>query len=277
MYTIADYRCCGLNIYIGHYLSSYHDGLRAFYGLYISISSLERSWDIPDVHPYEEASLQAIEQVAPPLSPAYLSDPIELDEHVPVYVLEPEYPEYLEPPADDIVAEDQPHADDAVPTALSPGYIADSDPEEDPKEDPEEEENADYTDEPEKEDLEEEDPEEEESDDNAASEKEPSEGSDDTEPPEEDETAARVAELHAMHTPPPSPLSSMSSPLPQILSPPLLVPSPPPMPLSPLPPSVPVETHAPEQDVAASLLMLPSTTRRSEVPEADMSPIVWVV
>nr|GEY22089.1 hypothetical protein [Tanacetum cinerariifolium] len=41
---------------------------------------------------------------------------------------------------------------------------------------------------------------------------------------------------------------------------------------SPLPPPVTVETHDPEQDVAAALLMLPSTTRRSEVPEADMSP-----
>ncbi|GKG51060.1 hypothetical protein Tco_0539184, partial [Tanacetum coccineum] len=35
-----------------------------------------------------------------------------------------------------IVAEDQPYADYASPAALSPGYIADSDPEEDPEEDP---------------------------------------------------------------------------------------------------------------------------------------------
>nr|GFD17359.1 hypothetical protein [Tanacetum cinerariifolium] len=136
--------------------------------LYTSISSPKRSWDIPDMDPYEEAALQAIEQVAPPLSPAYLPDPIELDKHVPVYVLEPEYPKYLELPADDIVAEDQPHADDVVPTALSPGYITDLDPEEDP----EEEENADYANEPKEEDPEEEDPEEEyleeESNDNAA-------------------------------------------------------------------------------------------------------------
>nr|GEX06680.1 hypothetical protein [Tanacetum cinerariifolium] len=120
--------------------------------LYTSISSFERSWDILDVDPYEEAAIQVIEQVAPPLSPAYLPDPIELDEHVPVYVLEPEYPEYLELPADDIVAEDQPHADDAVTTALSPGYIADSD----PKEEPEEEKNADYANEPGEEDPKEE-------------------------------------------------------------------------------------------------------------------------
>nr|GEY77994.1 hypothetical protein [Tanacetum cinerariifolium] len=111
--------------------------------LYTSSSSPKRSWDIQDVDPYKEVALQAIKQVAPPLSPAYLPKPIELDEHVQGYVLEPEYPEYLEPPADDIVVEDQPHADDDVPTALSPGYIADSDLEEDPKE----EENAEYTDE----------------------------------------------------------------------------------------------------------------------------------
>nr|GEY54056.1 hypothetical protein [Tanacetum cinerariifolium] len=214
---------------------------------YTSISSPERSWDIPDVDPYEEAALQAIEQVAPPLSPAYLPDPIELHEHVPVYVLEPEYLEYLEPPANDI-----------------------------------------------EEDLEEEDLEDE-SDDNASSEEEPSKGSNDTEPSEEDETAvtpppsrlhgarisirpqtpmpplseARVAELLAMPTPPPSPLTPMSSSLPQIPSPPLPVPSPPPILSSPLPPPVPVETHAPEQDVEAALLMLLSTTRRSEVGESS--------
>nr|GEY72336.1 hypothetical protein [Tanacetum cinerariifolium] len=200
---------------------------------YTSNSSRERSWDIPDLDPYKEAALQAIEQVTPPLSPAYLPNPIELDENVPVYVLEPKYPKYLEPPADDIVAEDQPYADDA--------------------------EHSDYVDEPEEEDLEEEDPKEEdpeekeESDDNAASEEEPSEGFDDTEPSEEDETAAQVTELLAMPTPPPSPFTLMSSPLHQIPSPPLLVPSPPPMPSSPLPPPVPVETHAPKQDVAAAL------------------------
>nr|GEW30180.1 putative reverse transcriptase domain-containing protein [Tanacetum cinerariifolium] len=182
--------------------------------------------------------------VAPPLSPAYLPDPIELDEHVPVYVPKPKYPEYLEPLANDIVVEDQPHADDAVPMALSPSYITDSDPEEDLEEelveDLEEEENADYANEPEEEDPKEgdpkeEDPEEEESDDNAASEEDPSEDSDDTKPSEEDETTvtplpsrlrrarisifsqtpmpplseARVAELLAMPTPPPSLLTTI--------------------------------------------------------------------
>nr|GEW26889.1 lariat debranching enzyme-like [Tanacetum cinerariifolium] len=137
---------------------------------YTSISSPERSWDIPDVDRYEDATLQAIEQVTPPLSPTYLPEPIELDEHVPMYVPKPEYPEYLKPPAEDIIVEDQPHADDAIP------------------------------------------------------------------------------------------------------SPPLHVPSSPPIPYLPLPPPVLVETHALEQDATAALLMLPSTTRRSEVPKADMPP-----
>nr|GEU84489.1 putative reverse transcriptase domain-containing protein [Tanacetum cinerariifolium] len=205
--------------------------------------------------------IKAIEQVAPPLSPAYLPDPIELDEHVPVYVLEPKYLEYLKPPADEIVPEDQPHAYNDVPTALSLGYITDSDPEEDP----EEEEHADYADEPEEQDPEEEDPEEEdleeEYDDNAASEEEPSEGFDDTEQSEKDETAV---------TPPPSRLYEARISVCSFTT--ITCTIPPHMPSSPLPPSVPVETHAPEQNVEAALLMLPSITRRSEVSEADMSP-----
>ncbi|GKA44684.1 hypothetical protein Tco_0737480 [Tanacetum coccineum] len=54
----------------------------------------------------------------------------------PDYVLCPEYPEYLAPANDDIVAEDQPYADYASPVALSPGYVADSDPEEDSEDSP---------------------------------------------------------------------------------------------------------------------------------------------
>ncbi|GJT38406.1 hypothetical protein Tco_0938271 [Tanacetum coccineum] len=52
---------------------------------------------------------------------------MELDEHVPIYVPEPEHSEYHAPSDDDIQVEDQPYADDASPTAESPGYIADSD------------------------------------------------------------------------------------------------------------------------------------------------------
>ncbi|GJS83259.1 hypothetical protein Tco_0749800 [Tanacetum coccineum] len=89
--------------------------------------------ELPEMDPYEEVSQQG--QAAPP-SPAYVPDPIELEHHVPVYVSEHVYPEYLVPSDDDIHVEDQSYADDASPTALSLGYVADSDPKEDPKEDP---------------------------------------------------------------------------------------------------------------------------------------------
>ncbi|GJU54760.1 hypothetical protein Tco_1228474 [Tanacetum coccineum] len=54
----------------------------------------------------------------------------------PDYVPGPEYPKYLAPSADEIPVEDQPLLADASPTALSPGYVSDSNPlEENPKED----------------------------------------------------------------------------------------------------------------------------------------------
>ncbi|GKD88410.1 putative reverse transcriptase domain-containing protein [Tanacetum coccineum] len=62
---------------------------------------------------YEEVAQQG---QAHPLSPGYVPDPMELDEHIPVYVPEPEHPEYHAPSDDDIQIEDQPYADDASPT-----------------------------------------------------------------------------------------------------------------------------------------------------------------
>ncbi|GJT85247.1 hypothetical protein Tco_1066964 [Tanacetum coccineum] len=81
--------------------------------------------------------------VAPPCldyvpGPEHPPSPVELP-----YIPKPEYPEYLVPPDDDAPMEDQPLPADASPVALSPGYVADSDPEEDLKEDPEED-HADY-------------------------------------------------------------------------------------------------------------------------------------
>ncbi|GJU96638.1 hypothetical protein Tco_1321394 [Tanacetum coccineum] len=55
----------------------------------------------------------------------------------------PEYPEYLLPSNAKAPLEDQPLPSDSLPTALSRGYVADSDPDEDPEEDPEED-HADY-------------------------------------------------------------------------------------------------------------------------------------
>ncbi|GJV13761.1 hypothetical protein Tco_1355302 [Tanacetum coccineum] len=123
---------------------------------YMSISSYSNglSWgiplvnagELPEMDPYKEVAQQG---QAPPLSPAYVPDPMELDEHVPVYVPEPEHPEYHVPSDDDIRVEDQPYADDASPIAESPGHIADSE--------SMEEDSIDYPDEPEDDD---EDPEE---------------------------------------------------------------------------------------------------------------------
>ncbi|GJX91462.1 putative reverse transcriptase domain-containing protein [Tanacetum coccineum] len=73
-----------------------------------------------------------------PPSPDYVPGP----EHPPSsdYSLKPEYPEYVVPSDDEAQSapiKDQPLPADASPTALSPGYVADSDPsEEDPEEDP---------------------------------------------------------------------------------------------------------------------------------------------
>nr|GEV06842.1 hypothetical protein [Tanacetum cinerariifolium] len=62
---------------------------------------------------------------------AYVHDPEELEHHIPVYVLEPIYPEYLASSDDDIPVEDQPLPADASLAALSPGYVSVSDLEED--------------------------------------------------------------------------------------------------------------------------------------------------
>nr|GFD13701.1 hypothetical protein [Tanacetum cinerariifolium] len=67
----------------------------------------------------------------------------EIAEHPPSpivipYVPEPEYPEYLAPSDEEAPLEDQPLPVYASPTATSPGYMTDSDPEEDPEEDPKE-------------------------------------------------------------------------------------------------------------------------------------------
>nr|GEY05530.1 hypothetical protein [Tanacetum cinerariifolium] len=77
-------------------------------------------------------------------SPDYMPGP----EHPPSlidipYVLGPKYPEYLAPSDDETPLVDQPLPADVSPTAASPGYVADSDPDEDAEEDPEDD-HADY-------------------------------------------------------------------------------------------------------------------------------------
>ncbi|GJV27979.1 hypothetical protein Tco_1384427, partial [Tanacetum coccineum] len=100
------------------------------------------------VDPYVEAALQAPEQAPPspdyvpgpehPPSPDYVPGLEEPDQEPlsPDYVPKPEYAVYLVPSEVEAPIEDQPLPDDASPAALSPGYIADFDPEEDPEKDP---------------------------------------------------------------------------------------------------------------------------------------------
>ncbi|GJY27334.1 hypothetical protein Tco_0402060 [Tanacetum coccineum] len=87
---------------------------------------LELPWMPED--PYVEAALQA------PPSPDYVPGPEEPEQAPP----SPDYVPGLEHADDEIVAEDQPYAEDASPTAQSPDYVPESDPEADPEEDDDE-------------------------------------------------------------------------------------------------------------------------------------------
>ncbi|GKB11711.1 hypothetical protein Tco_0845634 [Tanacetum coccineum] len=151
--------------------------------------------EVPEIDPYEEVAQQG--QAAPP-SPVYAPDPIELEDHVPVYVTEPE-----------------------------------EDPEGDSEEDPVDYAADAYDDEDEKEESSEDDDDEEEenlapADSTAATSLvvEPVLSTKETQPFETNESAAtpppayQIDRLLAIPTPPPSPLTPLSSPFPLIPSPP---------------------------------------------------------
>nr|GEY12866.1 hypothetical protein [Tanacetum cinerariifolium] len=194
--------------------------------------------------PYTQLVMEA------PPSPDYIPEPEAPSS--PDYIPGPEYPEYL-PPADDVfLAEEQPLPAALSPTAESPGYIADSEPEMDPEEEDGDDEKSegDSTDyltcrgdddaDDDGDDLSEDDADDEDKEESSDSEEEEeehlaptifalalhssisaSEDSDQTEPFEEGETAT---------TPPPSAyLSPTSYPLPPFLMPlPIFTPLPPP-------------------------------------------------
>ncbi|GJW55982.1 hypothetical protein Tco_0102713 [Tanacetum coccineum] len=61
---------------------------------YTSVHSQARSWSIPSEDPYEEAAQQLFEQA--PRSPEYVPE-----NHIPVYIPEPEHPEDLVPAEDE--------------------------------------------------------------------------------------------------------------------------------------------------------------------------------
>ncbi|GKE43723.1 hypothetical protein Tco_1471007 [Tanacetum coccineum] len=79
---------------------------------YTSVHSEARSWSIPSEDPYEEAARQLLEQA--PRSPEYVPDPMELEDHVPVYISEPEHPKDL------VLAEDEAPTPPLPPFFLSP-------------------------------------------------------------------------------------------------------------------------------------------------------------
>ncbi|GJW96262.1 hypothetical protein Tco_0178070 [Tanacetum coccineum] len=257
---------------------------------YTSISSNDPSWGIPAMDPYKEVAHQV--QVSPPLSPEYVTGPehppspnyVPGPEHPPSpdYVPGPEYPGYLIPSYDEVLIKDQSLPADASTTALSLGYVADSDPEEDPADYPidvgYEEEEEFYEDDAD--DKDEEDASEEEEHLDPANSStipidDPIPSTEETEPFETDESAptppsprlsrarrsvrpqtpiaaatealiAAVAATLPSSSPPDSPLTPLSSPLPQIPSPPLPLPAP------------------------SSPLLLPATDHREDVPEADL-------
>ncbi|GJQ96091.1 hypothetical protein Tco_0007230 [Tanacetum coccineum] len=213
---------------------------------------------LEDPYAYIVAAYQA------PPSPEYMPGPEEPQSPPPLdFIPEPMYPEYM-PLEDEILpAEEQSLPAAASPTADSPGYVPESDPEEEPKEENEdpEEDPADY---PADRDDDDEVEEEEHSQDDANDEDE-DEDKDENEDEEEEEEhpasadsippvhhmTARISiwdepsmslppreeieRLLALTTPPPSPLTPLSSPLPQIPSPPLT--SSPPASVSPASPS----------------------------------------
>ncbi|GJS89418.1 putative reverse transcriptase domain-containing protein [Tanacetum coccineum] len=256
-----------------------------------NVLPLVRSISISTEDPYEEAARQALEQA--PHSSEYVPDPMKLEDHAP------------------------PLPADASPIALSPGYVADSDPEED-EEDPEED-HADYPADGGDDDDDESSDDDDEDDEDVEEEEEylaPADSTavaylavdlvlsaEETEPFETDESAAtpppppayhvtarmsirsqtpilfpseeEVARLLALPTPPPSPLTLLSSPLPQIPSPPT---SPTyaqaPLAMTQIRAAAPSTYHlllpAGTPPLLPIPLLAPSTSRRADIFKADM-------
>nr|GEX60415.1 hypothetical protein [Tanacetum cinerariifolium] len=199
------------------------------------------------------------------------------------YVPEPVCLEYISSEDDIFLAEEQPLPAAALPTAESPGYIPESDPDEDLEEDDDEdpkEDPADYLtdhddeeeeEEPSGDDADEEDEEQDEDDDDE--EQEHPASADSIPPPPILHVTARISSrpyppilsftkedaerFLAMPIPPPSPLTPLSSLLPQIPSPPL--------PASPLILPIPLPT-------ASLPLQLLSSNRRVDRPEVTLPP-----
>nr|GEV51218.1 putative reverse transcriptase domain, ribonuclease H-like domain, aspartic peptidase domain protein [Tanacetum cinerariifolium] len=209
-------------------------------GTYTSISSDDGSSDVgsPGVIVLGYDGLPMMPEDPYPYVEAAMQDPPPPD-----FVYEPVYPKFMPPEDDVLLAEEQPLPVAVSPTADSPGYNTESDPEEDLKEDDDEDIKEDPVDYP----IDRDDHDEEESSRDDADDEKEDEGEDEEEehlalvdsiPAPAYRATARmsiqahtpipfpsekkVARLLAIPTPPPSPLTSYSSPLSQIPSPPLL-------------------------------------------------------
>ncbi|GJY52987.1 reverse transcriptase domain-containing protein [Tanacetum coccineum] len=223
--------------------------------------------------------------------PEYPPSPV----YVP-YVPEPVYPEFMPPEDYVLLTEKQPLPDVVSPTADSPGYITESDPEEDPEDDDEDpkEDPANYPngrddDEEEEEESSGDDADDEEEDKDEDEEEEHLALADSIPLPTcrttarmsiRDQTpipfppAVKVDRFLAISTPPPSPLTSYSSPLLHIPSPPLPVSSP--LLVSP-PPLHASHTYPLGYKAAMIRVIAPSTyilASRSETPPSGTPPLL---
>ncbi|GKE37049.1 hypothetical protein Tco_1460454, partial [Tanacetum coccineum] len=246
---------------------------------------------------------------AAPASLDYVPGPKEPEQAPlsPDYVPGPKYPEYLAPSDKEVPVEDQPYDVADSPIALSPGYVADSDPEEDSKDGP-----VDYpVDGGDGDDDDSSDDDKEEEDHLALADSvvapvvDHVPSSEETEPFETDESAAtppsppacrttarisirpeapmlfpsekEVERLLALPPPPPSPLISLSPPsaeerLARCLVAPALPSSP--LPIVPHPYGNPNHVCAPQgfRAAMASLFIPPPVDRREDTPEAKLPP-----
>ncbi|GJZ66689.1 hypothetical protein Tco_0623385 [Tanacetum coccineum] len=213
---MSDTGCYGLNIITGSVGNIY-----ILYSIMSSFSVMSLGPPLPDYIPGPEVSL----------SPDYIPGPEELQSPPPLdFVPEPMYPEYI-PQEDEILpSEEQPLPAAASPTADSPGYVTESDPEEESEEDDEdpEEDPADY---PANRDNDDDDDDDEDEDKDEEEEEEEHQAPADFVPPVHCMTARisirdepsislppmeEVERLLALTTPPPSPLTPLLSLLPQI-------------------------------------------------------------
>ncbi|GKA07896.1 hypothetical protein Tco_0687120 [Tanacetum coccineum] len=215
---------------------------------------------------------------APPL-PDYMPGPEEPQSPPSLdFVPEPIYPEYMLLEDEILLAEEQPLPAAASPTADSTGYVPESDPEANDDEDPEED-PADYP--VDYDNDEEEEPSRDDADDDDEDEDEDEEEEEEHPAPADsvlpvhrmnarisirDEPSIslppreEVERLLALTTPPPSPLTPLSSPLPHIPSPLLLI-SPPTSVLL----ALPLPTSSPP-------LQLLSSDHRADRPEITLPP-----